>query len=323
VLSTSIKYAVDNGADVISMSYGIPYSSYEKYFEEGVNYAYDNDVVLVAAAGNTNKDKKLYPAAMDKVMAIAATNQNDERCTEDDWDPNHKNFGTQGSHYGMWIDVAAPGSLIYAPYPTYHVYWNDKENYMIGNNYTQNYGYFWGTSCATPHVAGLAALLLSDDPSLTFDEVREIIRANVDPYTSEYYIGTGRINAYKALTRYNTQPDEPETPSGRTNGRPGREYTFTTSATDEDGDELWYSWDWGDGNYSEWLGPYISGEECETSYTWEQEANFSIKVKVKDGKGGESYWSEEFIFSTPKSKILDNNLFERLIQRFPILEFLI
>ena len=233
--------------------------------------------------------------------------------------------GIQGSQYGNWIDVAAPGHLVFTTLPTYHVTRNDMENLQIGGNYPQDYWYLAGTSVSGPIVAGVAGLLLSQDPSLTNDQVRRIIRANVDPYISDEYIGTGRVNAYQSLMRENTQPETPEAITGDANGRPGREYAFTTSATDPDGDELWYFWDWGDGNYSDWLGPYDSGDSCEASYTWQQEANFSIRVKVKDGNGGESYWSEEFIFSTPKNKHLNQIelIIQRLIKRFPILHYLL
>ncbi|PNX50961.1 MAG: hypothetical protein BV456_04955 [Thermoplasmata archaeon M8B2D] len=105
-------------------------------------------------------------------------------------------------------------------------------------------------------------LLVHQNPNSTNFEIKDVIRANVDPYDSEYYIGTGRINAYKALTRYNTQPRISDTPSGETKGKTGREYSFTSNASDKDGDDLWYKWDWVDGNYSEWLGPCVSGEEC-------------------------------------------------------------
>jgi subtilisin family serine protease len=301
-LAMGISYAADNAADVISMSLG--YNRDIPTIKDAIDYAYSQGCVLVAAAGNSNESEKIYPAGYENVIAVAATNQNDQRCSPDDWGYYGPPFNRKplGSHYGYWIDVAAPGNLVYSTTPTYHVSHNDEENFNTGQNYTMNYDFMYGTSMATPHVAGLAVLLLSQDPTLSNDEIREIIRANVDIIEPDEYIGTGRINAYKALSRYNTQPDIPVTPSGRTNGRPGREYTFTTSATDEDGDGLYYFWDWGDGNYSEWIGPFDSGEECEASYTWQQEANFSIKVKTKDGKGGESYWSEEFIFSTPKNK---------------------
>jgi len=295
--TNAIKYAVDNGADILSMSYGHQdHPVYKSVFD----YAYENNAILISAAGNSNTSntRYSYPSAYENVIRVAATNQRDERCSPDDWGLD--DFGNPlGSDFGEGIDVAAPGNCFYSTMPTYQVFMN----YQYGFNHNYYLDPKGGTSWAAPTVAGIAALLLSQDPTLTNDEVRKIIRANVDPYISDEYIGTGRVNAYKALTRYNTQPEIPDTPSGRTNGKPGREYTFTTTATDEDGDDLWYFWDWGDGNYSEWLGPYASGEECEASYIWQQEANFTIKVKVKDGKGGESYWSEEFIFSTPKNMI--------------------
>jgi subtilisin family serine protease len=303
-------YAADNGANIFSMSFGASVDS--RYLRDAVNYSYDTGCVLVAACGNSDISDKMYPAGYDSVIAVSAINQNNERCDRDDWDPDGNNPYSVGSNYGYWVDVTAPGNLVYSTMPIYHVTMNEFDNENTGQNYSQNYDYLGGTSMACPHVAGLVALLLSQDPNLSQEEVREIIRANVDPYISEYYMGTGRINAYKALTRYNIQPEIPVTITGKTSGRPGREYSFSTSASDSDDDELYYFWDWGDGNYSEWLGPYASGEECEASYTWQQEANFSIKVKVKDGKGGESYWSEEFIFSTPRNKIFSA----------PFLEFL-
>jgi hypothetical protein len=286
IILEGIRYAANNGAKIISMSLG----TYENQLTENelrnirqtANYTYEKGCISIASAGNDGRDDPFYPAALDKVIAVAGTDHRDKQM---------KDGMLFASNHGEWVDVAAPGELVYTTVPTY------PNNYGV-----TDYSLASGTSYATPHVSSIAALLLSKNPDLTPEEVMKIIRSNNDPYDSELYLGTGRVNAYKALMEFNHQPETPDTPTGNTNGRPGREYTFTTSTTDSDGDELWYFWDWGDGNYSDWLGSYASGDTCEVSYTWQQEANFSIRVKVKDGEGGESYWSDVFIFSTPKSK---------------------
>ncbi len=184
--AAGIKYAADNGADIVSMSFGSPPNS--NIMRDAVNYAYNKGVFLCAAAGNSNISQKFYPAAYDNVTAVAATNQNDRRCTPDDWGEGY------GSNYGDWVDIAAPGHLIYTTMPTYHVIYNDPPDPL-----QKNYSISWGTSFASPLVAGVAALLLSKNPSLTPDQVKELLCGNVDPYDSVEYIGTGRLNAQKAL----------------------------------------------------------------------------------------------------------------------------
>jgi subtilisin family serine protease len=180
-VAAAIKYAADNGADVISMSFG-DYES-QNIILDAVNYAYDKGVVLCAAAGNDNKGTEFYPAAYENVTAVAMTDPKDKRVHDNPW---------SGSNYGEWVDIAAPGGLIYSTMPTYHVTMNDE--YLV-----QNYDFVLGTSFATPMVAGVAALLLSKDPSLSPNEVKSLLCKNVDPYYSNKYIGTGRLNAYKVL----------------------------------------------------------------------------------------------------------------------------
>ena len=132
-----------------------------------MDYAYSKGVVLVAAAGNENGNSKFYPAVYDNVIAVAATDSDDEK--------------TGFSNYGSWIDVAAPGIGIFS------------------TRLSENYGYMGGTSASCPHVTGLVGLILSKNPSFTEKEVRTIIHSTTDDVNSDDYIGIGRINAYKAI----------------------------------------------------------------------------------------------------------------------------
>lgn len=173
-----ILWAVDNGAAVINLSLGG--DAHAQSMRDAVKYAYDKGVVVVASAGN-DAGAVLYPAAYDSfVLAVAATDYNDER-------PDWSNFGAE-------VDVAAPGERIVGCVPTWY----------FGPN-TFPYGFGSGTSQAAPHVSGLAALLKSLKPWLRAGEVMDVIRFSADDVNaSEYsgkdeYIGYGRINAEKAL----------------------------------------------------------------------------------------------------------------------------
>jgi len=62
----------------------------------------------------------------------------------------------------------------------------------------------------------------------------------------------------------------------------GQEYSYTRSATDPDGDQVYYLWDWGDGNTSGWLGPYASGQAVTITHTWEKGGSYEIRARAKD-----------------------------------------
>jgi hypothetical protein len=89
----------------------------------------------------------------------------------------------------------------------------------------------------------------------------------------------------------NEPPETPAVPSGPVNGIQGFEYTFSAVTTDPEGDQVFYMFDWGDGNYSSWVGPYASGVSGSAAYTWETEGTYDVKVKAKDTNDGESDWS--------------------------------
>lgn len=166
------------GAKVVNMSLGGPFSS--KTLEAAVNYAWSEGVVIVAAAGNSGSSSRTYPAYYSNVIAVAATDVNDKKAS---W-----------SSFGKWVDVAAPGVDIYSTFPNH--------TNTIGKN---NYGYGSGTSMATPHVAGLSALVWATSYAGNNADVRRQIEATADKIagTGKYWI-YGRINALSAVTTSGT-----------------------------------------------------------------------------------------------------------------------
>ncbi len=176
-------YAADNGADVISMSWGGLEES--QLLKDALDYAYSKDIVLVASAGNSNVDLAFipfYPAGYDNVIAVAATDSSDKKASF--------------SCYGSPVDVAAPGVDILS------LRAEDTDMYGDGSHIVdEEYYVSSGTSMACPHVAGLAGLILSKNPDLTPLEVKTVLRSSTDGVNSSLYAGVGRINAYKALQK--------------------------------------------------------------------------------------------------------------------------
>jgi hypothetical protein len=113
----------------------------------------------------------------------------------------------------------------------------------------------------------------------------------------------------------NDPPEKPDTPDGPTSGSPGKTYLYSTSTVDPDGDKVYYMWDWGDGNYSSWLGPFVSGETATASYSWSEKGTYSIRVKAKDIFDEESDWSDPLSVSMPKNQEFFGS-FVRLFERF-------
>jgi len=98
----------------------------------------------------------------------------------------------------------------------------------------------------------------------------------------------------------NTPPNKPSPPQGEANGKINREYTYTTSTIDSNGDEVYYMFDWRDNTTSEWIGPFKSGETINASHAWKEEGTYKIRVKAKDVNGLESPWSDYTVVSMPK-----------------------
>ncbi len=170
VCASAIKYAADNGARVLSNSWGPtgPRPS-NPVVEDMLDYAHGKGCIVVFAAGNSNMNVQDYsPANYPKVISVAATDSNDQRASF--------------SNYGDKITVAAPGVGILS----------------LEMN-TGGYNLKNGTSMACPHVAGLAALLLKVNRQLTFEKVKHLIVSNADAITTDKPISGRRINANRAV----------------------------------------------------------------------------------------------------------------------------
>ena len=167
-LANAIIHAVDQGADILSNSWGLFGESL--LVREAVEYAYAQGALLVAAAGNDVSEYSQSPASCWEVIAVTATNSIDEPA----WFTN----------FGDWVELAAPGTGIRSTWM--------KEEYVEAS----------GTSMSTPHVAGVAALIWSQFPNMTHNQVRVQLRSTVEdlgnPGFDQFY-GYGRINARKAV----------------------------------------------------------------------------------------------------------------------------
>ena len=174
-VEAGLYYAADEGADVISMSI---VTGPSQTLHTAVQYAAALNIPMVAAVNNNNVNTLQYPAAYPEVIAVAATNQDDQRWVES---------ASVGSNYGSWVDVAAPGKAILTT--TYN-------NQVIAVD---------GTSLSTPIVSGIVGLVKSRHPEFSNDQIMTLIHTAIDPLVSDVYVGTGRINA-RTAQQYNTIP---------------------------------------------------------------------------------------------------------------------
>jgi Subtilase family len=186
-VAVAIRYAVDNGADVINLSFAGDET--HAALRNAVQYAYTNDVVVIAALGNDARnvnEEPVYPACLrsdlaDWVIGVTATD-------DEDWETDFTNYGSDCA------DIAAPGEGIFGlGYTEDGSEARDSELYI---------GPWDGTSMASPIVAGAAALLKAQYPTISVDEVRSALKLSVDPahtISGSGALGAGRLNVARAL----------------------------------------------------------------------------------------------------------------------------
>jgi serine protease len=185
-----IRYAADHGATIINLSLGSRASA--QLMEEAVAYAHSKGVTVIAAAGNENSNQVSYPARYPHVIAVSATGPNGEKAPY--------------SNYGVGVDISAPGGAKTPDHPEYGIL---QQTINRRNPNEPVFAYFQGTSMATPHVAGVAALIQAQgikDP----DKVEEVLKMSATPVPGDKqnFYGAGRLDAAKALARATGQQEE-------------------------------------------------------------------------------------------------------------------
>ncbi len=190
---------------------------------------------------------------------------------------------------------------------------------------------FGETWLRAPHKAGLAFWGASESTYWDEDDIleRSMFKAwwednleNIGGMTNmalyylyQYYSGGGStqyyFEAYNVLGDSSVKiwrnnpsdaPATPDKPTGPNHGILNTEYTFSSKTTEPDGDQIYYMFSWGDGTYSEWIGPYDSGTTVTDTHFWSIVGTYDVKVSAKDTYGAQSAWSVPLTIS-----IVDNN----------------
>ena len=169
-VAAAIVYAADNGADVINLSLGDTVNAF--LIQDAVEYAYNRGCILIAAAGNSSEPGSYYPAALETVLSVASLD---------------KNLQLGGSNFGTSIDIAAPGEEILS-------------TYLNTDQSSRGYNYRSGTSMAAAHISGVAALLISANPSCSHTEIQQWLTETARELSITHLVGAGLVDAYAALT---------------------------------------------------------------------------------------------------------------------------
>lgn len=268
-VADGIRWAADHGAKVINLSLGGSASA--SYLLDAVAYAYNKGVVIVAAAGNDGKSALSYPAAYNQyVIAVGATRFDKTRAY-------YSNFGTG-------LDVVAPGGDLRVD--------QNHDGYADGileqtfTGSVTNFGYYFyqGTSMATPHVSGIAALVMSNGKATTTADVRKAIEATADDLGTtgwDKYYGYGLADAAKAVLYDPLAVAKNIAPTANAGSDKSailnKSVNFDASqSADSDGTIVSYAWNFGDGT---------TGSGVSVGHKFTRTGTFTVKLTVTDNNG--------------------------------------
>ena len=263
-IQQAIARAVSDGANVINMSLGE--SEYSQSLNDAVQDAWHAGVVIVAGAGNDGTTTPFYPAAFDNVVSVAAFDEDHGR-------PSFSNYGT-------WVDISAPGNVILSTYPMAE----------CGSSTTPGdtgcYAWNTGTSMATPHVAGAAALIWSRSDVTSNSQVVDILQNSADGRGAstvrlDSWTIHGGLNLHDAFSYglTNLPPDADAGPDQTVadSNRDGTELVTLDGSGSSDSDGTIASYVWREGGTSIGTG--------ETSAVWLAVGIHTLTLEVTDDDG--------------------------------------
>ncbi|MBN2431600.1 MAG: S8 family serine peptidase [Acidobacteria bacterium] len=275
-IAEGVYYAADHGADVINMSLGG--ASTLTVLEDAVNYAWNNGVVVVCAAGNESTSSPSYPAAYTNSISVSATAGNDSLASY--------------SNYGSTIDLCAPGG------DSGDYNGDGYDDMILQNTFTrtgEGYYFFAGTSMASPHVAGVAALVKAANTGLTNTQIRDILETTTEDLGAngwDIYFGHGMVDAVAAIQAAGGAPPP-------ANESPVADFTFTTSeltayftdaSYDPDGSIASRYWNFGDGATSTATDP---------SHAYAAGGTYTVTLTVTDNAGATDSYSAPVTVTEP------------------------
>lgn len=255
-IAKAIRFAVDNGADIINMSFGG--EEFSQYLSDAIDYALSKNVLIVVAAGNDSATtEKYYPASEQKVIVVSAADQND----------NIASF----SNTGESIDISAPGVNIVSSIPG------------------QQFGSMNGTSMAAPFVSAVAALIKLDDPRRSIQDIERLLKKYVDDRGAKGWdtsFGEGIINV-ASFDEIKNVPPIVNAEDNTFTVEKGENLIIDLSryVTDDDGDDLTYSADAGvlRGNMLTFTSSIIGEQTVSVEVTdgKSESINFILKITVE------------------------------------------
>lgn len=274
-------------AKVINLSLGGS-GSCGSTFQNAINSAVSRGSVLVIAAGNENQNvSNASPANCNNVIAVAANDKEGNRA----W----------YSNYGSLIDVTAPGGETCIPNAAQTGCQTSTTSKGIlstlnsGTNgpVAETYAFYDGTSMATPHVAGVAALMLSVAPSLTPAQIKTTLKNTARPLPGSCPggCGAGIVDAYAAVTAVGGPANVPPV-ANFTSSVSGLTVNFTDTSTDSDGTIVSRSWNFGDGTTSSAKNP---------SKTYAAAGTYTVKLTVTDNQNASNSKSANVTVSSAPS----------------------